>query len=92
VFRVAQPIDIPLFVVNDAQESVRGLHLYAQLRAPDGEELAVVQHTLMLDADCLAQEMDRLRLTPTRPGDYTLEVKLTGGVRDIAHVYRIEVA
>ncbi len=92
VFRVAQPIDIPLYVVNDAQEPVHGLQLYAQLRAPDGAELAEVQHTLTLDADCLAREMDRLRLTPTQPGNYTLEVQLTGGMRKIEHVYQIEVA
>lgn len=92
VFRLSEPIDLPLYAVNDAQEPVRNLHLSIRLYAPDASELAHVEHILTLDADCLAREVDRLRLTPAQRGNYRLEVKLTGGVRDVAHVYRFEVA
>lgn len=90
-YRVAEPIDLPLYVVNDTQHPVRGVRLLARLQAPDGAEMACVEHALALDADCLAQEVDRLRLTPTQPGRYTLELKLTGITQEVWQVYEVEV-
>lgn len=91
VYRVAEPIDLPLYAVNDAQHALRDLRLTARLRGPDGDLLARVEHTLTLDADCLAQEVDRLRLTPTQPGRYALEIELIGGAAEVRQVYAVEV-
>ncbi len=91
VYRVAEPIDLPLYVVNDARYALRDLRLSAWLRDPAGELLAQIEHTLHIEADCLAQEIDRLRLTPTRPGRYSLELELSGIAEAIRQVYDVEV-
>lgn len=90
-YRVAEPIELPIYVVNDAHYAVYELHLHATLRDPDGAELAHLTHRLALDADCPTREVDRLRLTAIRPGRFTLEVALTGGDYDMHQVYPIEV-
>jgi beta-mannosidase len=91
-FRIAQPIDLPIYAVNDAQHPALDLQLAVYLRNPEGEELARVEHPLALDADCQAQEIDHLRLTPTMRGRYTLQIVLTGGESEVDHVYPIEVS
>lgn len=90
-YRLAEPVELPLYVVNDARQPAGNLRLRARLDAPDGTRLAVVEHALALAADCPAQEVDRLRLTPTLTGCYTLELHLTGGEREIRHAYEVEV-
>ncbi|NJN68674.1 MAG: glycoside hydrolase [Chloroflexaceae bacterium] len=88
---VAEPIELPLYVVNDARDAYPRARLVACLRDPDEAELAAVEHTVTLGADCLAQEVDRLRWTPTRAGRYTLELELTGVPHEMQQVYPIDV-
>lgn len=90
-YRVAESIEIPIYVVNDAHEEIAGARLVGWLRAPDGHELASIDHALMLGADSTAQEIDRLRLTPTLPGRYTLELELSGGSETVRQHYDITV-
>lgn len=90
-YRIAEPIDLPIYAVNDAQHACHNLHLRALLAAPDGAELALTERTFSLEADCLAQEIDRLRLTPTMPGRYVLQIALTGAAQETRHTYEIEV-
>lgn len=90
-YQVAERIDIPLYVVNDAHEPVRGAHLKAHLYAPDGSELVSVSHILTLEADSMAWETDRLRLTPDQPGQYTLTIVLAGVSQEVRHRYTIDV-
>lgn len=78
-YRVAEPILLPLYAVNDAHYPIHGLLLTARLMAPDRQPIAHVEHLITLDADCQAQEVDRLRLTPTAPGHYRLVIELTSG-------------
>lgn len=90
-YRVGEPVELPLYVVNDAQHLVRGVHMHAHLRAPDGALLARVERFLTLDADCLAIEVDRLRLIPTQPGRYALEIELAGGAEAVRQIYEVQV-
>jgi beta-mannosidase len=91
IYRLNEAIDLPLYVVNDAQHAVTDVHLATSLRNPSGSEIAQVQHTLTLEPDSLAQEIDRLRLTPTLRGSYTLHIELTGVEQETHQAYDIEV-
>lgn len=91
VYRVAEPVELPLYASNDAQHAMDDLQLLARLRAPDGSLIARLEHTFDLEADCLTKEVDRLRLTSTQPGRYALELELTGGAEEIRQIYEIEV-
>jgi beta-mannosidase len=90
-FRIAEPIDIPLYVVNDAPHEVRGAHLCARLYDPGKAELVVIERNLVLPADCMTQEVDRLRLIPSEVGRYLLEIELTGVSQDVRHTYELDV-
>lgn len=91
-YRVAEHIELPLYVVNDAHTVMTNIHVTAILRDPDGTDLATIEHTgVILDADSLPQEIDRLRLTPDRAGCYTLELTMTGGMQHVHHVYTVNV-
>jgi beta-mannosidase len=84
-------IDLPVYIVNDAQHAVP-VDLRARLLSPDGAELAAVERALTLPADCMAMEIERLRLTPERRGTYRLALALRNGEADgIAHEYDIVV-
>lgn len=74
-FPVAVPREIPLYVVNDAHQNVH-VSIQAILTAPDGKELARIERSLELPADCMAVEFERLRLTPTVVGTYCLKLTL----------------
>ncbi len=91
-YHVADRIELPIYVVNDAQHAVYDAHVHACMRGPDGTELATLAHTLSLEADCMAWEVDRLRFTPTQPGCYTFEIALTGVAQEVQHAYEIHVA
>jgi beta-mannosidase len=69
------PINLPIYVVNDAQRAVP-VDLTARIIGPTGAELAAVERTLTLPADCMAMEIERLRLTPDSPGIYRLVLAL----------------
>jgi beta-mannosidase len=71
-------IDLPIYVVNDGQRATP-VELTARLLSPVGDELAAVERTLTLPADCMAMEIERLRLTPDAPGTYRLALGLCVG-------------
>ena len=76
-YPVGQPIELPIYIVNDAQRSVPA-QLNARLISTAGGQLARVERELTLPPDCMALEIDRLRLTPDRPGTYRLLLALRG--------------
>lgn len=90
-YRIAEPVDLPIYAVNDARHAVQNMCLIVKLENPDGDQLAVLEHTISLEADCLAQEIDRLRLTPTMPGQYRLSLSLTNVEQETHQVYHIHV-
>ncbi len=90
-YQLAESIELPIYAVNDAHYAVYDLTLHAILRDPDGAELAHLRHRLSLEADCMTREVDRLRLTATRRGRFTLEITLQGGDHDTRQVYDIVV-
>ena len=90
-YAVGTPIDIPIYVVNDAHRNV-SVAIEARLLAPGGEELAHVARALTLPADCMAMEAERLRLTPETPGTYRLVLALRDRAgKGIEHDYVIVV-
>ena len=50
-----------------------------RLLAPGGAELAKVARPLTLPADCMALEVEQLRLTPDQAGTYHLRLALHNG-------------
>jgi beta-mannosidase len=90
-YHVADRIDLPIYVVNDAQTPLTHGHVQATLHAPDGQTLAVIEHTITLEADCVAQEIDRLRFIPTHTGQYMLELALTAVPHEVRQTYPIAV-
>lgn len=74
-YSVGAAIDVPLYVVNDEHRGV-SVCAHARLFDPSGGELACVMRTISLPADCLTQEVDRLRLTPSVCGRYRLVLAL----------------
>lgn len=91
-YRVGEPIVFPLYVVNDAHETIPDVHLVARLCGPGGAELASIRHRLTLPPDSLAREVDRLRLVPETSGTYTLELELRGLTEDLQQTYEVDVA
>jgi beta-mannosidase len=90
-YAVGEAVELPISVVNDAQRTAGGVHLTARLRAPDGATIAETARTLDLPPDCLPIEADRLRLIPSAPGRYCLEIELTGVPHEVRQAYEIEV-
>ncbi|MEN9937104.1 MAG: hypothetical protein RLZZ387_3683 [Chloroflexota bacterium] len=86
------PLDLPVYAVNDVHHDVSAVAT-AALTGPGGEELARVERSLTLPADCMALEIERLRLTPERPGTYalTLTLRLAGG-EELVNRYDIVIA
>ncbi|HEU4322684.1 MAG TPA: glycoside hydrolase family 2 TIM barrel-domain containing protein [Roseiflexaceae bacterium] len=86
-----EAVDLPIYLVNDAQQAVP-VSLEARLLAPDGRELAHFERELTLPPDCMAFEAERLRLTPDQPGIYHLELGLRdGGSLAICYTYEVTV-
>jgi beta-mannosidase len=90
-FRLAEPITLPVYAVNDSRYPVE-VQLVASLCDPAHAEIATISHTLTLEADCLAQEVDRLRLTPSQRGWYTLRVQLHSPDFETDQTYEVEVS
>lgn len=90
-YAIGEAIDLPLYVVNDARRSFRDATLEARLTAPNGALLAEVRRRFELPADCLPIEADRLRLTPTQAGRYTLDLTLRGVEHPMGQVYELDV-
>ncbi|HWQ15565.1 MAG TPA: glycoside hydrolase family 2 TIM barrel-domain containing protein [Roseiflexaceae bacterium] len=74
-YQVGAPIDLPIYAVNDAHSDAPAATA-ARLLDPSGAELARVERVLSLPADCMALEIERLRLTPERSGTYRLALTL----------------
>ena len=91
-YAIGEAVELPLSVVNDARRSFQGALLEAQLRDPAGATLAELRRRVDLPADCLPISVDKLRLTPTQPGRYALELALTGVEHEVRQLYEIEVA
>ncbi len=90
-FTIGEAIDLPIYAVNDAREPLAGAQLTIRLCDPTDSELATVIRYLDLPADSLATEIDRLRLTPIRAGDYTIELRLSGAGPEFTNRYRLTV-
>jgi beta-mannosidase len=85
------PVELPIYVVNDARRAVPA-ELAARLLDPQGAEIARVDRSLTLPADCMAMEIDRLRLMPGRPGSYRLVLALCPEAGEaVEHEYEIAV-
>jgi beta-mannosidase len=91
VYALGESVELPLSVVNDARRAFHGATLEARLRGPDGAIIAEARHRVDLPADCLPIIVDRLRLTPTRPGRYTLDLALRGVEHEMEQRYELEV-
>jgi beta-mannosidase len=88
-YAIGVSIDLPIYIVNDAQHTVP-VELTARMLNPAGVELAAIERSLTLPADCMAMEIDRLRLTPDRPGAYRIALSLRNGEPEaVAHEYEI---
>jgi beta-mannosidase len=74
-YAVGTPIDLPIYVVNDAHQAAPA-ELEARLLDPADAELARLERALTLPPDCMAMEIERLRLTPDRAGTYRLALAL----------------
>jgi beta-mannosidase len=91
-YAVREAVDVPIYVVNDAHRAAPA-ELAARLLDPQGAELARFDRALTLPPDCMAMEIERLRLTPERPGTYrlALELRLQDG-EPVSQEYEIVVA
>ena len=85
-----QTIDIPITVVNDAHVAVP-VECSIRLFDPDGAVLA--QHRLQrtLPADCMALQIDELRLTPALTGTYCVVLHLQSAADEMTQTYTIDV-
>ncbi|NTW01365.1 MAG: glycoside hydrolase [Oscillochloris sp.] len=90
-YAIGEAVELPLYVVNDAQHTAGGVRLTARLHNPSGSLIAETTRTLDLPADCLPIMVDRLRLTPTISGSYAIELELIGVLHEVRQVYEIEV-
>jgi beta-mannosidase len=91
-YRLGAPLELPIYVVNDAHRTIP-IGLRARLYAPDGRELATIERQLDLPADCMALEIERLRLTPTQTGTYRLALEWgEPGGEQLQQSYDVEVS
>lgn len=90
-FTVGEAVELPIYAVNDARRSYAGASLELCLSDPDGATLAEARHRIDLPADSLAILIERLRLTPTRSGRYSLTLTLSGVEHELHQVYSVEV-
>jgi beta-mannosidase len=90
-YPLGAPLELPIYVVNDAHRTVP-IVLRARLTAPDGREMATIERALDLPADCMALEIERLRLTPTVNGAYRLDLEWSErGGDTLKQRYEVEV-
>jgi beta-mannosidase len=90
-YRLGAPLELPIYMVNDAHRTIP-IGLRARLYAPDGRELATIERQLDLPADCMALEIERLRLTPTQTGTYRLALEWgEPGGEQLQQSYDVEV-
>ncbi len=83
-------IDIPISVVNDAHASVP-VECRIRLLDPHGEVLAHHHMQRTLPADCMALQIEELRLTPQLTGTYCVELHLQSADDEMTQTYPIDV-
>jgi hypothetical protein len=83
-------IDIPISVVNDAQQTVP---VGCSIRLLDPQGTVVAQHRMQrtLPADCMALQIDELRLTPQLIGTYCVVLHLQSAIDEMTQTYTIDV-
>jgi beta-mannosidase len=91
-YQPGTPISLPIYVVNDAHRATP-VSFSVRLTDPYGAELAHIVRDLTLPPDCMAMEIERLRLTPPMHGSYRLALTLENshGVA-VDHAYEVFVA
>jgi beta-mannosidase len=89
-YPINAPINIPIYVVNDAHKAV-SVKVEARLISPLEGELARITRDVALPSDCMAFEVDRLRLTPELVGVYRLHLSLKMDGDALAQEYAIVV-
>jgi beta-mannosidase len=86
-----QPLDLPIYVVNDQHAAVP-VQICARLLDPHQREVAHIDRNLTLPPDCMAFEIERLRLTPPMAGSYCLHLTLRHAGEDLVdHLYEVVV-
>ena len=88
---VGTPIELPIYLVNDAHAPIT-ITLTATLCDEQDVQIARVERTVTLPADCLPIEIERLRLTPQRRGTYILELAWLCAGEPLVNRYEIVVA
>ena len=88
-FPTGTPINLPVYLVNDAQRATT-VRLLARLLDPHRNEVARIERDLTLPADCRPIEIERLRLTPSVRGTYQLELAWECG-EQLLNAYNIVV-
>lgn len=85
-------IDLPIYVVNDTHHD-QAVDISAQVFDPNERSLAHITRPLLLPADCMAMEIDRLRLKLAESGTYRLVLAMhdTQGTTIIEQDYAINV-
>ena len=90
-YQAGKPLDLPIYLVNDAHRAVP-VQLEAELFDPEGRLIASAERALTLPPDCMAMQVDRLRLTPDRAGLYRLALALRQGEATLVdHSYTVTV-
>jgi hypothetical protein len=83
-------IDIPISVVNDAHQAVP---VECSIRLLDPEGAVVAQHRMQrtLPADCMALQIEELRLIPQLTGTYCVVLQLQSADDEMTQTYTIDV-
>jgi len=88
---VGEALDLPVYIVNDDHRD-DVVAITARLIGPDDATLACVERSFTLPSDCMAMEVERLRLIPPDPGTYRLELILRGSrAETLVNTYLIHV-
>ncbi len=83
-------IDIPISVVNDAHQAVP-VECSIRLLDPNGAVLAQHRMQRTLPADCMALQIEELRLTPQLIGTYCVVLHLQSAADEMTQTYTIDV-
>jgi beta-mannosidase len=85
-----ETLNLPITVVNDAHDAV-AVTIEVAVTAPDGSRIAYNRLQRTLPSDCMAMQVDELRITPTQTGRYLLELRLLTAHDQMQQQYNIEV-
>ncbi len=89
-YPVGQPVELPIYVVNDARTAVDFV-VGATVAPASGAAIAHVEAAGELGADCLPEVAARLHFVPAAPGDYRLRITLRTGGEPFHSEYTITV-